>query len=333
MKTARQLDVLTIGAATRDIFVASDHFERVLAKTAPDGYNACVPLGSKISVDMMDFQTGGGATNAAVTFARQGFTTGCIARVGKDASGKDVVEELKKEKVMTDAMQIDAKKFTGHSIILLSGHGSRAILTERGASKMLDAKLIQWKTLKTKWIYLTSLSGNMASLKRIFADAKKQRVQIAWNPGNAEIAFGLKTLLPYLLQADIVMMNREEAADLVGTAPRMMDKVMARLGHVPRQVLVITDGAAGAYAHSRGVTWHVAGLKGKRINTTGAGDAFGSGFVASVIKDGDVVKALQAASVNAFGVVSHMGAKRGILKRKASPKELLRATVREVSRV
>ena len=50
------------------------------------------------------------------------------------------------------------------------------------------------------------------------------------------------------------------------------------------------------------------------MNTTGAGDAFGSAFTAAWIKTDDAKKSLAVAMLNATSVVSHMGAKAGILK-------------------
>lgn len=51
------------------------------------------------------------------------------------------------------------------------------------------------------------------------------------------------------------------------------------------------------------------------MNTTGAGDAFGSAFVATLAKGLYLDDALRAGLLNALGVVTHMGAKAGILKK------------------
>ena len=118
---------------------------------------------------------------------------------------------------------------------------------------------------------------------------------------------------------------------LADVGPRHLDLIFKRLGSLPRMALILTDGAHGSYVVSRGTVWHAAALTGKRVNTTGAGDAFGSGFVASILKDGDVARALKAGTVNAFGVVSHMGAKAGILDHVPTAQELSRVKVREYS--
>ena len=87
-------DVLTIGAAVRDIFVRSTHFERIRDAHAPEGWDSCFPMGAKIDVEELNIETGGGATNAAVTFANWGFQTACVSRIGKDPAGADILRDL-----------------------------------------------------------------------------------------------------------------------------------------------------------------------------------------------------------------------------------------------
>ena len=50
------------------------------------------------------------------------------------------------------------------------------------------------------------------------------------------------------------------------------------------------------------------------VERTGAGDAFGSGFVSEYVRSGDIKKAIQFATANASSVVAQFGAKAGILK-------------------
>ncbi|MFA5184877.1 MAG: carbohydrate kinase family protein [Patescibacteria group bacterium] len=329
-RTTSRFDVVTIGAATRDVFVRSKHLERRNDVRAPDGFDTCLPMGAKIPVDELVFETGGGGTNAAVTFSRFGLKTACVTRVGDDLGGHEIKDQLKREKINTSAVQVDKKDKTAYSIILLSGHGSRAILVSRGASSNLDAKSIPWKKLDAEWIYLTSVAGNSKALDEIFRHARTSRKHIAWNPGNGEIELGFKKLLPHLMQTDILILNREEAAALADTSSRDLNGILKMLGALPRLCLIVTDGANGAYVNARGTAWSAHALDGKVINTTGAGDAFGSAFTATVIMTGDLVMALKAGTRNSFGVVTHMGAKAGILKSFPSSKEVSKVKVKQL---
>ena len=87
-------DIITIGAATRDVFLVSNAFVAIKSKKFATGAGECVALGSKIEVSNLVLTTGGGATNAAATFGSLGFRTAAICRVGDDSPGKDVVEDL-----------------------------------------------------------------------------------------------------------------------------------------------------------------------------------------------------------------------------------------------
>ena len=322
--------ILTIGSATQDIFLKSRSFEEVPDASAPDGLDACFPFGAKIGVDEIFYASGGGATNAAVTFARFGLKTATLSCVGLDRAGDDILQELKREHIDTKLMQRDEKEKTATSVILLSGAGHRAILTYRGAAHHLDIPL----TLpKTDWVYLTSVGGNMAALRSIFTRTKTTGSFIAWNPGNGELKQGLKKLEPHLQQTSVLILNREEAAMLTELPTRQMDRLINALTphvtHSSLHALVITDGGRGAYIATQNQLWFAPALKAKRVNTTGAGDAFGSAFVAALANNAPLNEAIRAAMLNATGVVTHMGAKAGILTCVPSAEEIRNVTIEE----
>ena len=83
-------DVITIGTATRDVFLTSNlfkvlkdptHLKKLGFKT---GEAECFALGSKIEVEKPTITVGGGAANAALTFSRQGLRTASVLRMGDD---------------------------------------------------------------------------------------------------------------------------------------------------------------------------------------------------------------------------------------------------------
>ena len=69
-KRGKRIDILAIGSATQDIFITSSAFEPRRDASAPDGLDACFPLGSKLALDGLFMASGGGATNAAVSLTR-----------------------------------------------------------------------------------------------------------------------------------------------------------------------------------------------------------------------------------------------------------------------
>ena len=322
-------DVLTVGSATQDIFLRSKRFEVVPDEKAPEGFDVLFPFGAKIDVDDIYFATGGGATNAAVTFAHFGLKTACVTRIGKDQAGKNVIADLKKNRVAQDLVQIDPEHKTDHSVILLSGAGHRAILSHRDASAHLDTSVVPWKSLSVKWLYVTSVAANLALLHDAFAFAKTIDAQIAWNPGRAELDLGIDNLEGLLSQTAVLILNREEAALLSDKPAEWLPQIVERLSAFPGRALVITDGGNGAYVTASDKTYFAKAFDAERVNTTGAGDAFGSGFVATLAKDLDIKTALGSGMLNATGVVTHMGAKAGILKSQPSPSSLKKVIVKE----
>lgn len=318
-------DVLTIGSATQDVFVRSKDWEEEKDPASPTGIDACFPMGAKLGIEELFIGTGGGATNAAATFGSLGLKTAAVARVGTGPIADFIREELKRFKVNTAFFQIDKKYQTGYSIILLSKEGYRSILAYRGASNYLKPTQFPWKkqkTFKTKWLYLSSFGGRTELLKPVFTYAKKQNLKVAWNPGSKELESGIKKLKPFIKQTDVFQINREESSLLTDLPPRDTDGLLEGVGDLVKDIYVLTDGKKGAYVKRGEEEYFVKTLPGKRVNTTGAGDAFCSGFVSGLLMKDDLDTAMRIAALNADGVVKEMGAKGGILKR-APSKRLL----------
>jgi ribokinase len=302
--------ILTFGAATQDVFLTGKALHARRDVRTRD-YVEQFPLGAKIEVDNVYFDTGGGATNAAVTFARQGLEAGFIGKIGHDPAGAEVIRVLRREGVATDRVVYHPRLSTGYSTILLASNGERTILTHRGAGHELNAKDIAIRYLEADWFYISSLSGNMDLLGKLLKHANNHGIMVAIDPGNAELAQTkkLRGLLPLVT---VLKANAEELRVLFG-GDDVRETVVRAAGVCP--YVIGTNGPAGSYATTTGKLYQ-AGLyqKTKPVDRLGAGDAFGSGFVAALAKGLPMEDALSLASANASSVVSKIGAKTGILK-------------------
>jgi ribokinase len=321
-------DIITIGSATRDVFVKSEALEIQESNVAPHILEACFPMGAKIDIDELVFETGGGATNVAVGLSRLGFKTATVCSIGDDFNGRDVIATLREDKVITKFVQrlIDVK--TGYSIIIVANGGERTILVYRGAARMIDEKKLPWNKLKSKWFYLTSVGGDLGLLKIALAHAEKNKSKTAWNPGNSELKSGLLALESMIKQVDIFNLNREEAALLTGLPTGNLSEIIKKLRDLPKRALIITDGAAGAYAaETNGDCWKVETFDVPRVNVTGAGDAFGSGFVAGLMKKDDIRYGLAVGLWNSVGCIQKVGAKRGLLEEFPSDEQIAQVVI------
>jgi len=316
---SNMLDVITIGSATRDVFLVSDKFIALKSPKFETGVGECLNLGAKIELDDLVLTTGGGATNAAITFASLGFSTATICPVGDDAPGRDIKETLKIAGVQTKFMKIHDSGKTGYSTILTMKTGERTVLVHRGVSATFSSKDIPWKKLKAKWIYLTSLGGNITLAKEIILHAQKNKIKIAWNPGSKELEIGLAVFQKILPFVDVFNLNKEEAELLTRTKKI---KNMLKLLQREEKITVITDGTKGAYAQIDGMIIHVGTRPVKVISQTGAGDAFGSGLVASLLHGENIQTALAIGVLNAESVIQSYGAKNGILTKWPSKQQI-----------
>lgn len=319
-------DVITIGSATRDAIFKSKDFKNIESKDFATGRALAMSLGSKIKIDEIYFTTGGAATNSAVTFARQGFKTSAIFRIGNDISGKTIKEEMNKEKINTSFTQTDKKIATGYSVILEEEKGERTILNYRGANDNLNNKQIPWNKFRTKWIYLSSLSGDLNILKGALNYRRKNSALIAWNPGGEDLKLGLNNLLPYLKNTDVFILNQEEASNLLNISYKETAVIFQKFDEIINGIAVITRGPEGVMLADNKTIFESGVFKEKEIvDRTGAGDAFGSGFTAGLMNkkytpqkyNEETLKyALTLASANATSKVEHIGAKYGLLAKK-----------------
>ena len=317
-------DVITIGAATQDVFLESDGFH-VMRDTKRARSMECFPLGEKIAVARIMFATGGGATNAAATFRNLGFKAAPIVRTGDDPAGEFIRKDLAARGIPRRFVRTTRIGTSGYAAILLTPHGDRTALVHRGVSGSFSARDIPWGELRARWLFITSLNGNLPLLQRLFRTACQRNISIAFNPGVQELRTGLSEVGRYCGSAHVLIINRSEAALLSGS--RELSAIRRRLDPHFRASVVVTDGARGAYYWDQTRKFFAKPFPVKVANTTGAGDAFGAGFISGILRWRDPIAALKLATLNALGTIQEMGAKRGLLDTWPSEKELRRVRV------
>jgi len=322
-------DVITIGTATRDVFLKSPlfkvlrdskHLKKIGVST---GEAQCFALGSKIEVESPIFTVGGGATNAAVTFSRQGLKTAALFKIGDDESAEYILKTIQKEEITSLAIN-DRNKKTAYSVILLAPGGERTILVYRGASEELKIQEIPFGKLTCRWAYISPGNISFPVMEKIFNFFSKNKTLIAFNPSKYFLKMGIKKIKPFLAKSKVVLLNREEAADLVGINYQKEKEIFKKLDEWVPGITIMTMGSDGVMV-SDGLHIYSAGVfKDKIVDRTGAGDAFGSGFVAGLIQKGEGCKkgfcqpfnieyAIRLGSANATSVIEHIGAKEGII--------------------
>lgn len=314
--------IVSIGAALQDVYLI-DHDDFGVNKR---GYLNQIELGSKIDIDKIHFSTGGGATNAATTFARNNHESifmGCIA---DDTAGRAIIDALDQEGIDTSYITYTDKAHTGYSVVLLTPSGERTILTCRGASAKFDLLTPDdLETIYPDWLYITTFRGNMDMLDQFFTKAKELNTKIMFNPGKLELQHQRK-MLGLLSDVDVLLVNKDEARQLVpgSTLKELINRLK---NYVPN--VIITDGNQGAIATDGNEVYRIGLYEDVPVkDATGAGDSFGSGFLAAYANGRSFTDSLIFASANSTNVVQYVGSKKGILTTRARLHDMPIAKIR-----
>lgn len=295
-------DIITFGSAIKDFFLFLKG-------------DFCFPLDEKILTEEFFSSSGGGGTNTAATFAKMGFKTAYCGKIGDDVDGKEITEELEKTGIDTGLIKKDKKHHTTASVIFsFPGTRKRTIFICQGASFFVDEKDIDWRKIKTsKWFYFSPFYGESLKVFPKLADfAAKNKIKIAVNPGKEQI--NKKAVLEKVLKnTDLLILNREESFLLTGEKnEKACLKKMLSFG---AKRVVITKGKDGAISSDGKYTYHTVAPKIKIAETTGAGDAYGSGFLSGIMLNNNMEYASKLAMANSTSCVQKIGAKNGLLKK------------------
>jgi len=313
-------DVVTVGGMIQDIIFFVEKDKGLVLENKKDLLRQkllAFELYAKIYIKDAYLGGGGGAANTAVSFSNLGLKTAIISCVGKDSIGEELIKNLKKKGVETKFVEKTAKKLTGFSLINSLENNGFTIFSFRGADQEL--RMPNLKKIKTKWFYISSLSSQI--WQKILGKILKTSSKIAFNPGQAQFE-KINYLKKILKKIDVLILNKDEALELVLRLEKRkknlsLKELSQKICSLGPKMVAITDGNNGAAAYNGKKYYFKKALKVKIVNTTGAGDAFGSAFVASLIyRPNDLKRALDWGLKNSAAVITKIGAQNGLLKKK-----------------
>ncbi len=308
------MDVVAIGDSTEDIFLG---LHDASLQCAIDGHNCmlCLDYGEKIAADSKTIISAvGNAANHAIGVARLGCSAGIYTVVGNDDEGRRAQDIFKQNNVDTAFIAVDAEHGTNLSLVI-NFKSERTILVyhEPRTYSLPDIG-------DPTWIYLTSASENGVETLHGQVSAhlvKHPAVKLAFNPGTHQIKLGKDLLMPLLQKAAIIFVNREEAARVLELETRDVKDLSKAFHVLGIATVVITDGPDGSYASDGRQIYHLARFPVKEVERTGAGDAYGSGFLAAIVNKKTIPEAMQWGGANAASVVQYIGGREGLLEQGA----------------
>lgn len=300
--------LIAIGDTKLDTFVVLDQASVQCQLKMPDCL-LCLEYGAKIPVSVVDSQVAGSAPNVAVGLARQGRKTAVISNMGADNTRDLALKHLKHEKVATRYLHITKNEPSSYSVVL-NFKGDRTILTSHiGHTYHLPAHLP-----KTLWVHVGEMGhGYEPIYKSLAARARSNGLKVSFNPGTIQLQEKDATLFELIKETDVFFVNREEARMLTNSNSIEIHHLAPALRHLGCKEVIITDGKHGSY-HFDGETIRFCSIfPGEPVETTGAGDAFATGFIGARLAGLSVEDGMKWGSVNSASVVAYVGPTKGLL--------------------
>jgi len=307
--------MLMIGDIITDAFIklSEDHAE---VHEDDKGYKRLTfELGAKLPYDEVDIvEAVECSPNAAVSMTRLGLSASLMSWLGDDEPGKGMVQYLKQQGVGTDDLVIEKNMKSNYHYVLRYG-------ADRTKLQKFEGYSYAWHEPKQKpdWIYLGVLGEKTwplhESLLKYLGD--NPDVKLAFQPGMYHLMWGTEKMRQFYERAEVVIMNREEAAQVTGKDREDVSVLLDALHDFGVKVAVVTDGADGAYASDGKKKIFMPNYPDPAppYDRTGAGDAFASTAVAALALGKSIDEAITWAPINSMSVVQKLGAQAGLLRK------------------
>lgn len=290
------INVLCIGDVMLDVIARIN--------VSPQKINYGSDTASRISTS-----SGGAAGNVAAWLTQTDARSFIVSRVGDDPAGAAIVAEF-------DALGVNHANLvipgatSGVVVVLVDSSGERTMFPDKGANSLLAADdLPDLSDFQAVYISGYALLNPLArvGVLAMISKIKARGIPIYFDPASVGSMKDVsdKELHSWFSMMDVLFLNEEESIYLTGSIDieRALDYLLEFA-----EVVVIKRGSAGAIAKTRGFDSisHPA-VATNVVDTTGAGDSFAAGFIASFAKNRNLTAALRAGGDLAASCVAIVG--------------------------
>ena len=256
-------------------------------------------------------QGGGAAANVARWLAHMGCDTFLCSRVADDTNGLILQKELDAFNVRHSDYRVPHEK-TGTVVVLVSEDGERTMFPDSGSNSGLssaDLPPLDGFTAAYLSGYALINSQSRTNVLEMIQILKAKGIPLVFDPGTVGALRRIPNsmLQEWIRMMDILLLNEEEAL-YISQISDLHGALIALATKAP--VVVIKRGDAGVTAISEQVrTVELPALDVEVIDTTGAGDSFAAGFIASWFDEGIVEKAVENGIAQASRCCAMVGAR------------------------
>ena len=259
-----------------------------------------------------DEKTAGGAPmNVARHLVQQHMNVLFASRVGKDPSGDGLVEFLKANGLYSELIQLDEKLPTCEVTVSLD---------EAGVATYIIPEPVSWDNIQTETaltkaagqasaIVYGSLASREGATKNTLLNLLQETTALKVFDVNLRPPhYTLSTIETLVAGADVIKMNEEEAALLIGgNTDNLKENIIEFQKKYHPKTVCVTRGEHGAMAWHDYEFYEHPGCPVSVVDTVGAGDAFLAAFVSGLLKN----EPMQQLIERACRVGSFVAGKRG----------------------
>ncbi len=300
-------DVLVIGDALRD-------YQYEVESIPQAGQDTRIINSGKNS--------GGSGANSAIALSYLKAACAFCGRIGRDEAGKEMLKQM--DAVGLDTSLVQFGKDTGYTLTFIDKNGERTMFSYRGCAGE-EFELSRELIASLKNIKLLLLSGYLLANKNQVdfaleaASIVKQAGGLVALDASPNIALvDSETRERMMKLTDILLPNKNELQFLAGMddVQQAMNSLItkvpciaAKLGSMGSAMLIRKGfRTTGDKAFTERKQYSSPAVEVVPVDTTGAGDAFNAGFIASFLKDDNPENWLESGNHIAARVIMQKGA-------------------------
>jgi ribokinase len=248
---------------------------------------------------------GGKGANAAVAAARLGAEVSMLGRVGEDAFGQELINNLRENGVNVEHAGTAPDAPTGSAFVTVTPDGENAIVVSPGANRAFGPEEVDAAVgaLRETGVLVAQLEVPVEVVERAASIVTESGGRFVFNLAPAREVPESLLRLP-----DPLVVNEHEARFLLGEDARNSEELAANLLDLGPASAVVTLGASGAVLASGGTPRHFPAPKSEAVDTTGAGDAFVGALAAKLARGASLEEAVPYAVLAGAAAVARKGA-------------------------
>ncbi|HEV7254684.1 MAG TPA: ribokinase [Mesorhizobium sp.] len=244
-----------------------------------------------------DMGPGGKGSNQAVATARLGARSSLVTAIGTDKLAGIATDLYLAEGVNTDFVEVREERATGVGFIILNDQGNNFIILDMGANELMSAASVDRAEARIadSDVVMSVLEIPTEAASRAMELGRRHGKRTILNPAPARAV--PDTLFRHV---DYLTPNESELRILLGLPaddPRFSRELARELRRRGVRNVVVTLGREGALILTDDLDLLIPAVPVEVTDTTGAGDAFNSGFAVALAEGADIVEAVR------FGVV------------------------------